>query len=658
MMNDYLSNPEEAKEYHSRYKALYLIIAVVISVFSLRLWHLQIIQGSELREFSEQNRLKHEKVLAPRGLVFDRNGQILVDNLPGFDVTITPQYVSNLQEVAEDLAKLLQIDPKKVITEVRKSRVQNGSFRPVRVKDNISRDDVIKVEKLRIKHPGLEVQVSIKRSYLLGPVGAQLLGYVGEISKDELPRFNKDRKAEERFEQGDIIGKSGLEQVLDRDVRGIDGMRFVQVDAHGREIAQETPSLISSFTRTTESVPGQSLVLTIDKDVQEAAWKALAGTERIGGAIAMDPKSGEILAWVVAPSFDPSEFSTGISAKLWSKLINDPYKPLRNKIVQDGLPPGSTFKAIVALAALQEKVATPQTTHYCSGSMRLGRKVYHCHLKQGHGNVNITQAIERSCNIFFYKMGMALGIDRIAKYARAFGLGSRSGILVPNEVSGLIPDSEWKKKTYGEEWQAGESLSNAIGQGFILATPLQMAIAYSSIASGGPVFKPHVLKKIVDVDGKVLKEIEPEIKMDTSTGLNTEVKISPEVFAIVREGLRLVANGSHGTAVRSRIPGVEVAGKTGTSQLFQLTQDQVYAKCHNRPMQQRHHGWFMGYAPATDPKIVVAILSEHSCSGSGGAAPVAKDIMTAYLQKYYPDMIKTTAKAAPAVITAPLEVED
>jgi penicillin-binding protein 2 len=279
-------------------------------------------------------------------------------------------------------------------------------------------------------------------------------------------------------------------------------------------------------------------------------------------------------------------------------------------------------------------------------------------LKSGHGNVNVTHALEQSCNIFFYKLGMALGIDKIAKYARAFGLGARTGIQVPNEVAGLIPDSEWKQKVLGEEWQAGETLSNTIGQGFVLATPIQMATAYSSIANSGPVFRPHVLKRIIDVDGKVIKEIEPELKADTSKGINTEVKISPEVFSVVREGLRLVSNGSRGTAGRSRIPGLEYSGKTGTSQLFQLTQDQVYAKCANRPIQQRHHGWFMGYAPSNDPKIVVAILSEHSCSGSGGAAPVAKEIIKAYLQKYYPDMIKSAVKVGPITNAAPAEVED
>lgn len=657
MRSDILNDPEEVKEYLPRYRLLYIVIATVFSIFLVRIWYLQIVQGTVLREFSEQNRLKHEKQLAPRGLIFDRNGEILVDNLPGFDVTITPQYAKNLNLIAEDLKKIFGLNPKSVISSVRKSRIQNGSFRPVKVKENISRDDVIKIEKLRLKHPGLEVKVSIKRSYLLGPVGAQLFGYVGEISKEELPRLNRDGRSDEKFEQGDIIGKSGLEQIFDPQVRGRDGLSFVQVDAHGREISQQTPSLISSFTRSIESRPGDSMMLTIDKDIQMAAWKALAETERIGGIVALDPKSGEVFAWVVSPSYDPSEFSTGISSKLWSKLVNDPFKPLRNKVVQDHLAPGSTFKAIVALAALNEKVITPQTTFFCPGYMKFGRKLYHCHLERGHGTVNVVQALERSCNIFFYNMGIRLGIDKIAKYARTLGLGSKTGILIPNEVGGLIPTSEWKQKVYGEEWQPGENLSNAIGQGFILATPIQLAMAYSGIANLGPVYQPHVLRRLVDINGNLVKEILPELKFDPSAD-TSELKIDKKVYEIVRQGLYRVVNGDHGTAMRARIPGIDIAGKTGTTQLFSLSQDQVYVKCANRPLHQRHHGWFVGFAPANDPKIVIAVLAEHSCSGSGGAAPVAREVMMSYFQKYHPNMIKTKT-AIPAVIKAPAQdVED
>lgn len=660
-MSDYINDPEAVKDFYPRYKRLYLLVAIIFGIFFMRLWYLQVMKGTELREFSERNRLKHEKIIAPRGIMFDRNGEILVDNLPAFDVTITPQYVTALENVANDLVKIFpNLKAKNIISDVKKSRFQNGSFRPVRVVENISREDVIKVEKLRIIHPGLEVKISIKRSYLQGPTGAQLYGYVGEISKEELPRLNSNRKPDDKLDQGDFIGKSGIEQVYDGQVRGQDGASFVQVDAHGREIQSESSGILSGFTRIQEPDPGHSLMLTIDKDIQEAAWKALAGTERIGAVIALEPKTGEVLAWTVAPSFDPSEFSTGISPKLWSQLINDPYKPLRNKVVQDHTAPGSTFKAIVALAALQEKIITPQTTHFCSGSMKFGRKTYHCHLKQGHGSVNVYSAIERSCNIFFYKLGLALGIDRISKYARALGMGAKTEIGVPNEVPGLIPNSEWKLKALGEEWQPGENLSNAIGQGFVLATPLQLALVYSGIAMGGPVQQPFVIKKVVDVSGNILNEFTPKLKFDPSTGLNTNgVIIDKRNYDIVREGLRLVANGDHGTAKWHKIPGVELAGKSGTSQLFNLSQDQVYSKCQNRPLQQRHHGWFVGFAPAKDPKITVAVLAEHSCSGSGGAAPVVRDVIQAYLQKYFPDLIVKKEKIAPQKKVTPAEeVED
>lgn len=658
-MSDFLSDPEEVKDYSPRYNRVYLILALSFGLFFIRLWYLQVMQGTELREFSERNRLKHEKIVAPRGLIFDRNGEILVDNLPGFDVTITPQYAKNLEAIANDLNKVLGIPAKQIIADVKKSRSQNGSFRPVKVKENVSRDDVIKVEKLRLQHPGLEVKVSIKRSYLAGPIGAQLLGYVAEISKEELPKLNQTRKEEEKFEQGDVIGKTGLEQVFDSLVRGLDGASFLQVDAHGREISEQAPSFFTGVTRTQEPQPGKSLHLTIDKDIQQASWQALAGTERIGAVVAMNPNNGEILSWVVAPSYDPGEFSTGISSKLWSKLINDPFKPLRNKVIQDHTAPGSTFKAVVALAGLQEKVISTQTTHFCPGFLKFGRKSYHCHLKHGHGSVNVYQAIEMSCNIFFYKVGIALGIDRIAKYARALGMGVKTEIQLPNEVPGLIPSSEWKLKTFGEPWQPGENLSNAIGQGFILSTPLQLALVYSGIAVSGPIYQPFVLKRIIDTNGVVVKENEPQIKIDPSIPKNTDVVIDKKNYEIVREGLRRVANGERGTAKWHKIPGVELAGKSGTSQLFQLTQDQLYAKCKDRPLQQRHHGWFVGYAPADKPLITVSVLAEHSCSGSGGAAPVVRDVIQAYLAKYHPDLIKTKDKDIKIKVTTPIpDIED
>ncbi len=647
-MSDFLNDPEEVKEYFPRYRILYVLIAASTVLFVGRLWYLQVIKGSELREFSERNRIKEEKVPAPRGMVLDREGRVLVDNHPGFDAVITPQYASQLEETAEVISPILDVPASLIVKKVQRSRQQNGSFKPVKVKENLTRDEVARIERVKLDQPGLTVEMSIKRTYIMRDNGAQLYGYVGEISKDELPKINRNLAADRQFQQGDIIGKSGLEQVYDQELRGTDGLSFVQVDAHGREANVGTPSLLNTLSQEQEAIPGSTYELTVDKDIQEAAYAALNKTGRIGGAVAMNPNTGEVLAWVNAPSYDPNEFSTGISPKVWSQLINDPFKPLRNKVIQDHVPPGSTFKAIVALAALQEKEITLNTTHFCSGKFQFGRRSYHCHLKQGHGPVNVERAIEQSCDVFFYKVGIALGIDRIAKYATALGIGQKTLVKMVNEVPGLMPTSQWKARTLGEEWQPGETLSNAIGQGFILTTPLQVATAFSAIATDGTVRVPVVVRKVMDTSGREIEKGQSEVRRNVITGENSTVKVDPKFMEVIRKGMVSVVEGERGTARRIRIPGVPIGGKTGTVQLFSMTADEVFKECRNRPLSQRHHGWFVGFAPATKPELVVSVLAEHSCSGSGGAAPVAHDIFAAYFRKYHPDMLVKDGK--PVVI--------
>lgn len=638
MSTEYLNDPEEAKEFLPRYKYIYGLIAFTFVAFILRLWFLQVFQGEELRLFSEKNRFKIKKIQAPRGMIIDRDGEILVDNFPGFEVTITPQYAIELEKTAKDIGAILNIPESKITQLVNTEKRKNGPFRPVVIKTNLDRDEVARLDRQRINHPGLDIAMSIQRTYLMKDTGAQMYGYVGEISKEELPRLNKNKAPDEQFEQGDIVGKNGLEIVYDKELRGESGQDFIQVDARGREItALGVPEFIGEVSLSKEPVPGHTLMLTIDKDVEQAAYNAFVTQGKIGGAVAMNPKNGEIVAWVNAPSFDPTEFSKGISSKMWSVLVNDPFKPLRNKAIQDHYPPGSTFKAITALAALQEKVITKHSTVFCPGFYKFGRRTYHCHAKHGHGYVNVTKALEQSCDVFFYKMGLSLGIDKIAEYAKALGFGKKTGINLVNEVPGLVPTSEWKKKTFGEEWQPGENLSNAIGQGFILTTAMQLAQAFSSFANMGPAYQPHFVKKILDIDGKILKEIQPELKFDPIAGTNTPVKVDPENYKLVREGLWMVGNGVQGTARAHKIPGTEISGKTGTVQLFSLAADQIFSDCKARPIKQRHHGWFVGYAPSEDPEIVVAVLAEHSCSGSGGAAPIAKEIIKSYMDKYHPE---------------------
>lgn len=660
-MSTYVSNPDEAKEYQSRYKIFYIAIGFALTIFTMRLWYLQIISGNELREFSEKNRIKQNKITAPRGLMLDRDGKVLVENLPGFEAILSPQYIESLDELAKTVGPVLSMEPDKVILKVQKSRRQNGPFAQIRLKENLSREEVFRLKRMRLDTPGLEIRESIVRFYPLRDNGAQLFGYVGEISKRQLPLLNEQYKGALKFDQGDIIGKSGLEETLEKDIRGSDGVSFIQVDAHGREAVTQTPNIYGEQIKDMIPVHGNNAILTIDRDIQEAAFKSFMSLNRIGAVVAMRT-NGEILAWVSTPSFDPNEFSTGISAQTWSKLINDPFKPLRNKVIQDHNAPGSTFKPLVAVPALQEKVITPTTIVSAPGVFYFGRRPYHDHLKGGHGNITVFDALERSSNVFFYKMGIALGVDKMFDYISLLGIGQKTGIELSREVSGTMPNSAWKKATVGEEWQPGENLSTAIGQGFVNVTPLSMAIAYNAIGTEGKVVKPFLLRKIIDQDGKVLRENFPQVVRDLQQTQPNGVHISPETFKTVKEGMRRVANGARGTAKHWKVPGVEMAGKTGTAQVMGFSADQIYAKCESRPIHMRHHGWFIAFAPADNPEITIAALAEHSCHGSTGAAPIVRDIVQAYFMKYHPEVIEAALKAkggkrAQAPVAAPETVE-
>lgn len=637
MNTQYVNNPEAAKEYLPRYRLVYFLLAFTTVFFLMRLWYLQIIKGSELREFSEKNRIKEIKMTAPRGLIFDREGRILVENLAAYDAVILPQYVDDLEKTTKALSEALGIGSDKIIQKIQKRRKQMGPFAVVKIKDNLSLDEVFRVQMLRIDYPGVEVRENIIRSYPLGANGAQLFGYVAEVSKKQLPILNQQYKEKFVFSQGDLIGKSGVEELRDIELRGKDGYSFIQVDAHGRELAETDDKILGQRIKDIEATPGHNIQLTIDKDIQEVAYKSFTDLERTGAIVAMQ-SNGEVLAWVSTPSFDPNEFSKGISPELFSKLIRDPFRPFRNKVIQDHAAPGSTFKSLMAIASLEEKVVTPSSIINCPGLIRFGNRPYHDHLRGGFGNIGIFEAIERSSNVFFYKMGISLGIDRIFKYVSLFGLGERTHIELKRETSGLLPNSEWKKKTYGEEWQPGESLSTAIGQGFVSATPLQMAVAYNTIGTEGKVVKPFLIKKLIDPTGQMIKENSPEIVRNLQKIQPNGVAISEETFKTVKEGMRRVVQGQRGTARAWKIPHIEMAGKTGTTQVKSFSADDIYTECSTRPLRLRHHGWFVGFAPADKPEITVAVLAEHACHGGSGAAPVVRDIIYAYMKKTRPEL--------------------
>ena len=640
-MSTILSNPQrEAKDYQPRYKILYYTLAVSITIIFVRLWYLQIISGQELRDYSEKNRIKETVIPASRGLILDRERRILVKNLPGYVVTISPQYAKKLEETAKVMAPILGMNPQSIISIVKKSRRLNGPFRDVHIKENLNQDEIFKIKQLRLDHPGLDITQVIVRHYPMDEIGAQLFGYVREISEEQIGRYNKKYENQIHFKQGDIVGKSGLEEVWETKIRGEDGIQFIEVDARGRKTYTSSSAPFSLEHQ--EPNPGQSLILTIDMDIQEAAHKAMIRNDKIGnriGSVIVMKSNGEILAWVVTPSFNPNQFSNGISKSLWSKLINDPFKPLRNKVIQDHHSPGSVFKPFVALAALQEGVISPQTEIFSPGSMVYGGRTYHDARQRGHGNINVIQAIERSSNVFFYKMGINLGIDKIAKYGRRLGFGQKTNIKLFNEKSGLMPTRAWKLKRKGEEWQPGEDLSNAIGQGFILTTTIQLAHSFNTLAMEGQCYKPFLVKKLMNSNNKEIVVNEPEIIDDLTQPNEEGIFIERKHFNTVKEGLRRVFIGKKGTARWHQIKGLEMAGKTGTVQLISFSAKELYKKCLERPLHLRHHGWFVGFVPVKKPEITVAVFAEHGCSGSGGAAPVFKDIVRAYFEKYHPSQL-------------------
>jgi penicillin-binding protein 2 len=655
-MTDFENNEDDVRDLNSRFKLVYAVIAGTLLLIFVRLWFLQIISGDELREYSEKNRVKENKIRAPRGLVLDREGRILVDNIIGFDATISPQYATELEDTADEVGRILGIEPAKIVEAVKVSRRKNGPFMPVVVKENLTLEEVFRLKRIRIDQPGLNVDETVLRFYPLDQNGAQLFGYVGEVSKKKLDDLNTKYPGKVTLQQGDIIGQSGLEEVWDQELRGRDGFSYIEVDAHGRESSTQNKAFLE--IKPQPAVLGHNLVLTIDKDIQEAALKAMLEQKdkigpRIGGLVAMK-SNGEIIAWVNTPSFSPNRFARGITTDIWSQLINDPFTPLRNKIIQDPYAPGSSIKPIVALSALQENKITPERLVDSPPQMRFGNRFYHDSVKGGHGRINLYQAIEMSSNIFFYKLGIDLGIDNIAKYASLLGLGQKTGIELGNENSGVFPTKAWKLERKGEPWQPGENLSNAIGQGFVLVNLLQMAIAYNTIATGGKVVKPFILKQITDENQKVLKEFSPKIIRDVTQKNDEGTFIDPKNFVVVREAMRLVANGDRGTAHWWKIPGIEMAGKTGTSQVVAFSADDIFKDSDSRPFLQRPNGTYVAFAPFNNPEIVVGILAEHAGHGNMGGAPVVRDVMRAFFEKYHPEMIEkkglSKAELKPAVV--------
>lgn len=620
-----------------------LMLVGTVVVFTLRLFQLQILEGADLASRSQRNSVRTLRLEAPRGDIVDREGRVLATSRPAFRVQVIPNDVHSTRTTYTLLGELLGRDAGELQGLVGQPRGRRR-FQPVVVEGDLSYEMRARVETHRYALPGVVTDMTPRRHYVEHERAAHLLGTIGEIDAREL--------ASESFvdyQAGEVIGKFGLEAGLEAHLRGHAGGRNVVVDVAGQEI---------EVIDEVEPVPGGRLVLTLDVDLQRAAEEAFLSEDpeepdKMGALVALDPRNGDILAMVSKPAYDPNAFAGGIDSETWAGLTGDEWKPLRNRAVSGQYPPGSTYKPIVALAGLAEKKIHASTKVFCPGYYRLGRRIYRCWKRGGHGDVDLVAALRDSCDVYFYQLGVELGIDTIADYAKRFGLGHLTGIALQGERPGLIPTKEWKERARGEAWIKGETVSASIGQGFDLVTPLQLANAFAALGNGGRRFRPRIVQRLETWDGRLVRAQPPSEPVDAG--------VDPEALALVRKGLVAVVEGTpgapatdlspgtpriHGTGGRAKVPGVRVAGKTGTSQVVRL--DVVKdLEDEEIPVRYRDHALFAAFAPADAPEIAVAVVIEHAGKGGGAAAaPIAQKVLARYFEK------KEEEREAPEAVVA------
>ena len=619
-----------------RLTVLQYLIGLAFAALAVGFWIFQIGQGEKFREMAVANHLQRLPLPAPRGGLFDRNGQSLVENRNTRSIALVRERTKDLEQTLQVVAFAAGVDVAQLRETVNRRR-RDPSYRPIVLIDNATEAQVIAVKARGWELPGIIADPVPTRRYPTNVMAAHLFGYVGQVTETQLARPEYAK-----IESGAIIGQAGVEQAYNNLLMGAEGNKEVIVNSRGREIQELGKQ---------NPVEGQRLQLTIDADVQRATEEGFrhfgevnSGKPYNGAAIMLDPRSGEVLSLVSLPSYDPNGFATGINPATWAALNRDPSKPLSNRALQGRYSPGSTFKIVVATAALEEGLVTPDFKVHCSGGASFYGRYFQCHLKGGHGTVDMRHAIEKSCNVYFYTLGNMLGVDRIHKWARALGLGERNGIDLPNEVKGLVPSTEWKLREKKEKWYAGETISVAIGQGQVSVTPLSLAVMMMTVANGGTRHTPHVLKAVDD--GQGWKAFPPP-----PPGFDTRMKDS--TVKALHEGLWMAVNGA-GTAGRARIDGRDVSGKTGTAQVISLTG----AKVARGKMDVRDHGWFVFFAPRDKPEIAGAIFAEHAEHGYYGAS-IAKYAMETYFAKKEGRPLPTlvtppkTVPAIPVAVTTP-----
>jgi penicillin-binding protein 2 len=598
-----INKQDGGPELRRRATLLYvLVVLVFVSLFG-RLTYLQIFQGERYTYLSENNRIRLKRVPGSRGMIVDRQQQLLVDSRPSFDLFFVPEDSGRPEETLRVLASYLKWDENDLL-KIYQDNKSRAAFDEITLGRDVEWSTVVAVETHQLDLPGISLRARPRRNYADGPAAAHVLGYLGEVSPKQLQMLKA-----QGYGSGDEIGHYGLERRWEEILRGQNGGQQVEVDALGRRVR---------VLHEVHNVPGYTMHLTLDRQLQQTAFEALNGKE--GTIVAIDVRSGAILALASTPAFDPNVFARGIKGNEWNALIKDRLRPLSNRATQGQFPPGSTFKILMAIAGLEEGVINPETAISDPGFFPFGNRNFRDWKEGGHGMVNLHRAIVISCDTYFYQLGPKLGIDRIAKWARAFGLGEKTGIALDDERGGTIPDTEWKMKRFRQPWFPGETVSVAIGQGYVTVTPLQLANLMAAVANGGKLFRPRIVSKVESVDGSTVREYGPE--------LIRTIDLKPDTITRIHNALADVVKSGTGGMARSTV--IDVAGKTGTAQVVEMKG--AYLKSEQLAYFNRDHAWFVSYAPAQTPEIAVAVLVEHGGHGGDAAAPMAKKLFEKYIE--------------------------
>jgi len=595
-------------------------VVVLFLLLAVAFWMLQVLQHQKYRERADNNHMRTIELRAPRGVLFDRHGEVLVQNRRAFRIAVVrEQSATDLDGVLTRLSAVTGVDEAAVRALV-KRRMSEPAFMPIPVIENASDAQVAAVMARALELPGVVVEQVPTRAYPADGLAAHLFGYVGEAQPSQLT---------DDILLGAIVGQAGVERVYDNLLRGENGNRLLVVNSRGREIEE---------LQHEEPVDGKRVQLTIDADLQRALEEAFHINGFNGSGMFLDPRNGEILAMASVPSYDPNEFAVGMENAKWQALIGDPLKPLRNRTVQGTYAPGSTFKIVMAMAALEEGVITPDTSFHCAGSKTIYGNSFACNKPGGHGRVNLRQALQYSCNVYFYTLGEKLAVDTIHKWADRLGLVGRTGVDVPGEDESVIPSEAWKRQRFNERWYPGDTISVAIGQGYVTVTPVAQARMIAAIANGGTLITPHVIRAVDQGAGWQ--------SVPTHTTV-PPVSLNPEMLAAVRDGLWLAVDS--GTARRAKLDGYDIAGKTGTAQVISLDAAKALAGRTTRDL--RHHGWFVFFAPKDNPEVAGVVFVEHGAS-SGAATPIVRHVMDTYFAKKEGRPLPKLAPPAPKVPVA------